>query len=143
MSLLDDLADRWAPEPNTGCYLWLGSVVGRNRPCIKRRGVTKKVARLVCEEVYGSPPTEKHEAAHSTPIGCCGGLCISPAHLRWATRSENQQDISAESRSERTRKARMAVPIEQRSGSAFRAVMRLTPEQRKERSRKMHEARYN
>ena len=25
MSLLEEYADKWAPEPNTGCYLWHGS----------------------------------------------------------------------------------------------------------------------
>jgi hypothetical protein len=47
----------------------------------------EQVARRVCEEVHGPPPTPEHHAAHSCGRGHLG--CISPAHVRWATPSEN------------------------------------------------------
>jgi len=53
-------------------------------------GKLHRVNRLVCEASNGSPPTQKHEAAHS-----CGNghlACCTPKHLRWATRKENVED---------------------------------------------------
>lgn len=44
--------------------------------------------RLVCEAVYGSPPADKNDAAHS----CGNRLCCNPRHLRWASRLENVAD---------------------------------------------------
>ena len=68
-----------------------------------RKGKTEYVARLVCEEIYGSAPL-LHEAAHATRSGCIGGLCVAPHHLRWATSRENSQDIPPEVRTEASRK---------------------------------------
>ena len=49
------------------------------------------VSRLICEAVHGSPPSDKHEAAHNCGRGVDG--CISPKHLRWATPKENKDDM--------------------------------------------------
>lgn len=57
-------------------------IVLNGRKCI--------VSRVVCERAHGTPPTPKHEAAHSCGMGHEG--CINPRHLRWATASENQKD---------------------------------------------------
>ena len=102
MSVLEQHTDKWVPEPNTGCYLWTGAVAGGGgRPMV---GVGRDwrptlVSRLVCEEVYGPPPTPDHQAAHNTPNGCVGGLCVNGDHLRWATRKENYADMTPEARS--------------------------------------------
>ena len=102
MSVLEQHTDKWVPEPNTGCYLWTGAVAGGGgRPMV---GVGRDwrptlVSRLVCEEVYGPPPTLDHLAAHNTPNGCVGGLCVNGDHLRWATRKENYEDMTPEARS--------------------------------------------
>lgn len=128
MSLLEDYGHLWMPEPNTGCYLWHGST-SRGMGYVKINKKMKVISRLVCEEAYGEPETPKHEAAHATPNGCVGGVCINPGHLRWATRSENQLDTPVKVRVARSRKA----------GTA--ATASFTPEGLKERSRKGVEAR--
>ncbi|WP_155951287.1 hypothetical protein [Rhizobium mesoamericanum] len=51
---------------------------------------TSNVSRFVCEDVYGEPPTAKHEAAHSCGKGHLG--CVSKSHLSWKSPSENQMD---------------------------------------------------
>lgn len=51
---------------------------------------TSEVCRLVCEKIYGSAPTDRHQAAHSCGNGHKG--CCAPSHLRWATSTENMRD---------------------------------------------------
>ena len=109
MALLDQHADKWTPEPNTGCFIWLawGDGSARNRPRVMVGGRKTTVARKVCEEAYGPPPTPKHDTAHNTPNGCVGGSCVNPDHLRWATRSENMLDVPVEKRREKARLANL------------------------------------
>lgn len=47
-------------------------------------------SRVVCEIVHGPPPTPKHECAHSCGNGHLG--CVTPRHLSWKTRTENERD---------------------------------------------------
>lgn len=53
-------------------------------------GRKRKVHRIVCEEVNGDAPTDTHEAAHECGKGHLG--CVSPRHLSWKTRAENEAD---------------------------------------------------
>jgi hypothetical protein len=46
--------------------------------------------RVMCEMAHGSPPSPKHQAAHSCGNGKIG--CVHPEHLRWATPKENMAD---------------------------------------------------
>ena len=123
MSVLERHVDKWTPEPNTGCYLWIGGFsTGRSdRPSAGWNGKIVAVARVVCEEVNGQPPSSKHHAAHNTPNGCVGTNCVNGGHLRWATAKENQQDVPPDVRSDRIRR-----------GAAV-----MTPEARMDRHRKM------
>lgn len=57
---------------------------------LKRNGRQRLTHRLVCEDVHGEPPTEKHEAAHSCGNGHLG--CVNPKHLCWKTHRENEAD---------------------------------------------------
>lgn len=51
---------------------------------------SRYVHRRACEAIYGPAPSDQHEAAHSCGNGAGG--CCNPTHLRWATRTENQND---------------------------------------------------
>lgn len=97
MDILERHSEKWIAEPNTGCYLWTGAL-SNGRPEISQKDKPKYVARLVCEETNGPSPSPKHDAAHNTPNGCVGALCVNGGHLRWATRSENLRDVSPEQR---------------------------------------------
>ncbi len=66
-------------RPDTGYASWGRSSKG-----------TYLVSRMVCQTVFGPPPFENAEAAHSCGNGHLG--CVTKRHLRWATPSENAGD---------------------------------------------------
>jgi hypothetical protein len=72
------------------CLKWPYSIRrdGFGQIQIDRKSVT--VSRYVCELAHGAPPTSEHQAAHSCGKG--HEACISPVHVRWATRAENEAD---------------------------------------------------
>lgn len=72
------------------CLMWPFSKDGYGYGTVNPRGGERKAHRLMCSIVHGPPPTPKHEAAHSCGNGHLG--CVSPRHLRWATREENMAD---------------------------------------------------
>jgi hypothetical protein len=63
--------------------------------------------RFMCELVHGSPPTQKHQAAHSCGMGHLG--CVNPRHLSWKTMSENQLDCRKHGTQSKYGGARMPV----------------------------------
>lgn len=73
------------------CLIWPFARTGDGYAQVHLDGRMQRVGRLVCERVYGSAPTPRHEAAHSCGQGHLG--CVSPLHLRWATTLENQADM--------------------------------------------------
>lgn len=57
---------------------------------LKADGKSKLVCRILCEDVYGPPPTPTHQAAHACGQGHLA--CVAKKHLRWATPEENNAD---------------------------------------------------
>lgn len=78
-----------------GCINWPFSIdgVGYGRLCLNGRRVSAH--RYVCEIAHGRAPPEKGQVAHS----CGNRRCVNPAHLRWASQSENEADKIAHGRS--------------------------------------------
>ena len=72
------------------CLTWPFATV-KGYGVIKRDGVSTGVHRIVCEHVHGPAPTKRHEAAHSCGNGVRG--CVTPGHLRWASKLENNRDM--------------------------------------------------
>jgi hypothetical protein len=103
--ILEHHAAKFVPLAN-GCWIWTAAINNARRPMVGVAGnKVALVSRLVCAEAHGPPPSPKHQAAHATPDGCFGDLCVAPHHLRWATNRENQADIHPAMRSDRTRRA--------------------------------------
>lgn len=50
-------------------------------------GKTSRAHRVICEAAHGTPPRDT-EASHV----CGNALCCNPAHLRWATHTDNMED---------------------------------------------------
>lgn len=92
-AILQRHQDKWVPEPNSGCYLWVGALAGNKcrqpRPRVEIAGKKYYVSRLVCEEAYGS--MDGYLACHKS---FCGNfLCVNPDHLYRGTASDNMMDI--------------------------------------------------
>jgi hypothetical protein len=135
MTLLDKHPSKWIPEPNTGCLIWIGALNSKFSPSVKVGGRAKRVTRIVCEETNGPPPTPAHQAAHNTPNGCIGSICVNGGHLRWATNRENQLDTPLERRVASARLAWVGLSPDERSKKAKRGYANTSVEVQKERAR--------
>jgi hypothetical protein len=85
-----DVVEKASMHTDDTCFIWPFGSNSKKYPTIKMYGKSQLVTRIICERTNGAPPTPKHEAAHSCGKGALG--CISPRHLRWATRTENEGD---------------------------------------------------
>jgi hypothetical protein len=80
------------PEPNSGCWLWVGACAADGYPRITIGSITDgtkksvRVNRFVCESIHGLP--EGHHALHK----CDNIICINPDHLYPGTPSQNTKD---------------------------------------------------
>ncbi len=89
-SLPDDLGVRLMrlsiPEPNTGCWLWLGTLskAGYGRIMIRRQ---QKRAHRVAYEYFKGPIPPGLDLDHL----CFTKVCINPDHLEPVTRSVNMK----------------------------------------------------
>ena len=94
-----------------GCLKWPYSGNGNGYGKITYGGRRQYVHRLVCEIVNGPPPSPFHEAAHTCGQGRSG--CVSPLHLAWKTRKENEADKIAHGShqyGERNKMAKLSEP---------------------------------
>jgi hypothetical protein len=85
---LERLNRKIIPEPNTGCWLWLGCLCHDGYPQT-RWPVTQKrgyAHRLVYELMVGPIP-DSHELDHT----CFVRDCVNPDHLRPLTPTENKK----------------------------------------------------
>lgn len=86
----------YTPEPNTGCWLWLGSASptsgdGRDwRPTFKVNGKPVRSYRFSYERFVGEIPRGKM-ICHK----CNVPLCVNPEHLYAGTAVENAADCVA------------------------------------------------
>ncbi len=79
--------EKVSPEPNTGCWLWTGSIVqGYGRIGVTRRNI--QCAHVVSYEMeYGPIPRGLGlEIDHI----CRERSCVNPRHLRLGTREQNR-----------------------------------------------------
>jgi hypothetical protein len=69
------------------CLIWPYSTNNHGYGQINNGGKPTRVSRLICERLYGSGFSGA-QAAHS----CGKKLCVTPTHIRWKTRVENEAD---------------------------------------------------
>jgi hypothetical protein len=81
--------DRSVPEPNSGCWLWLGSVNANGYGKIGG-----KLAHRMAWAAHNGPVPDGLNVLHSCDVRCC----INPAHLFLGTQPENVADCIAKDR---------------------------------------------
>jgi len=86
------------PEPNSGCWLWLGAMQssGYGHTKIPRSRKSTGAHRLAYTLFVGPIP-EGMDVCHK----CDTKLCVNPAHLFVGTRKENLHDCIAKGRNSR------------------------------------------
>jgi hypothetical protein len=71
----DEFWDLYMPEPNCGCWLWLGEMA-KEKPCVKIGEVTRMADELFYERRFGT--IDATEALHHS----CGlSCCVNPDHM--------------------------------------------------------------
>jgi len=86
-SPIQNVLERYIPEPNTGCWIWEGSTDGTGYPNVWNGGSKGLVHRMIWQYYYGEIP-EGYVIAHN----CSNKLCINPNHLYCCTQRQNMQD---------------------------------------------------
>ena len=75
------------PEPNTGCWIWVGSLWSSGYGTMTVNQISKAAHRWRWEICYGEIP-KGMDVCHK----CDVRLCTNPEHLFLGTRQDNMQD---------------------------------------------------
>ena len=86
------IEERSIPEPNSGCWLWLGSVNSRGYGTMGHRGKTAVASRLSYQVFVGDPGDLN--VLHRCDIPSC----VNPEHLFVGTQQENIDDCRSKGR---------------------------------------------
>lgn len=96
---VDYLLSQSIPEPNSGCWLWLGACHARGYGVIRIDRRTKRAHRVMYEIAKGVCLTSDVDVCHRCDVRCC----VNPDHLFVGSRAENMRDCS--------NKGRIVLPI--------------------------------
>ena len=106
-SIRDRFDEKWMPEPNSGCWLWLGNIwskrLGYGRFCVN--GKKEKAHRVSWSLANGQIPSDAH-VLHS----CDNSYCVNPQHLYLGDQARNNLD--------RDERGRQVAPRGEKNGMA-------------------------
>lgn len=96
MPLKDRFMKHVFPEPNSGCWLWVGFVGGNGYGGIRQTGPDEKsrTAHRVSWEIHFGPIPPGLCVLHK----CDVRSCVNPQHLFLGTKKDNTQDSLAKGR---------------------------------------------
>lgn len=75
------------PEPNSGCFLWIGALQKDGYGTLRSDGRSLLAHRAAWEAAFGTPPADKY-VLHK----CDVPWCVNPAHLYIGTQFDNMGD---------------------------------------------------
>lgn len=93
----DRFDDLYIPEPNSGCWLWLGQInnKGYGKFQLKRSGYSSVYAHRFSYQVHNCIEVPLHlDVCHSCDMPCC----VNPDHLWVGTRKQNMMDCIQKNR---------------------------------------------
>lgn len=110
VDIAERFADKWCPEPNTGCWLWTRYSNTHGYGVMRVRPMNILAHRLAWMIHMGDIPSGLY-VLHK----CDTPACVNPGHLFLGTRNDNMNDMAKKGRSGR-------------AGSPYyAAIKRLTP----------------
>lgn len=92
--LRDYFEARVSPEPNTGCWLWVGELQSDGRYGRLKVNGRRKYAHRLSLELHGRGDGEGLCACHR----CNNPMCVNPDHIYWGTAKENMNDARVSGR---------------------------------------------
>lgn len=99
-------AEKVIPEPNSGCFLWLGMLNGEGYGRIRRdRSRRMLMAHRVAWELVHGPIPKGLDALHR----CDNPPCVNERHLFVGTRADNNRDAAAKGRNVQQKKTHCPV----------------------------------
>lgn len=87
------------PEPNSGCWLWLGNVNKQGYGQIMMKDRKKRGAHRVSWQTFRGPIPSGLHVLHRCDVTCC----VNPEHLFVGTRAVNMLDMYAKGRHKKVR----------------------------------------
>ena len=86
---------KYIPEPNSGCWLWIGATNARGRGSVGLPGTRKTVtAHRLSYLLFRGPVPEGLHVCHI----CDMPLCVNPEHLVLGTHQDNMDQCKARGR---------------------------------------------
>jgi hypothetical protein len=91
MSILERFNLAYIPEPNSGCWLWFGTVCKEGYGQLSEGGKNchrYHRAHRLSHELFKGPVPKDMYVLHSCDMPCC----VNPDHLRIGTQKDNGRD---------------------------------------------------